>query len=176
MSVGLVCGVAAPIVAKEGGTWLFAGAVLVFITVGCDRVYALAVAGVAQDSRRTLVFVPLAARITEAAWLYGFWKLGVPLGVVIGAGALSLLHEYLRARGQIAGLREVGISTLGERWGRAGTALVGYGVSGIVALTSSSMAGGLATGILTMAATAWLLLAVLGFVQLAIVMSAALRK
>ena len=176
VTVGFVCGVAAPIVAKERGTWLFAGAVLVFITVACDRIYALAVAGVTQDSPRTLVFVPLAARLTEAAWLYGFWKLGVPPGVVIGAGSLTLLHEYLRARGQIAGLREVGISTLGERWGRSGTALVGYGISGVIALTSTSMADGLATGILTMSATAWLLLAILGFVQLAIVLSAALRK
>lgn len=176
VSIGLVCGIASPIIAKEGETWIAVGALLVLITVGCDRVYSIVVSPETQASRRSLVFVPMAARLTEAAWLYGFWKLGVPPGVVIAAGALSLGHEYIRARGQIAGLREIGISTLGERPGRALSALAGYGVSGAVALTSTSMTAGLTTGILTMSATAWLLLAVLGFVQLAIVMSAALRK
>lgn len=176
VSIGLVCGVASPIIAKEGERWIAAGALLVLITVGCDRIYSIVVSPEEQSSRRSLVFVPMAARLTEAAWLYGFWKLGVPPGVVIAAGALSLGHEYIRARGQIAGLRDIGISTLGERPGRALAALAGYGVSGVVALTSTSMTAGLTTGILTMAATAWLLLAVLGFVQLAIVMSAALRK
>lgn len=176
VSVGLVCGVVSPIIAKEGGKWIAAGALLVLITVGCDRVYSLTVSPEAQASRRSLVFVPMAARLTEAAWLYGFWKLGTPPGIVIAAGALAIGHEYIRARGQIAGLREIGFSTLGERPGRSLSALAGYGVSGAVALTSSSMTAGLATGIVTMAATAWLLLAILGFVQLSIVMSAALRK
>ncbi|MGH8879233.1 MAG: CDP-alcohol phosphatidyltransferase family protein, partial [Stackebrandtia sp.] len=108
--------------------------------------------------------------------LYGFRKLGVPAGVVIAAGGLSLMHEYVRGRGHIAGLRDIGIATLGERSLRAWTALAGYGLAGAVALTATTMSVGLATGIMTIAATAWLLLALLGFVQLMIVVSAALRK
>ena len=151
-------------------------AVAVLVTVVCDRLYPTVAEQAGPATRRALVFVPVSGRLTEAAWLYGFWKLGVPAGVVIAAGGLSLMHEYLRSRGHIAGLRDIGISTLGERSLRGWTTLAGYGIAGLVALAKTSMSTGLATGIVTIAATAWLLLAVLGFVQLMIVVSAALRK
>lgn len=175
-SIGLACGIAAPFVAKQGNKWIFAGALLVLVTVVCDRMYPAVAERAGQASRRSLVFVPVAARLSEAAWLYGFWKLGVPAGVVVAAGGLSLVHEYLRARGQIAGLRDIGISTLGERSLRGWTVLAGYGVAGVVALASTAVSADLATGIMTIAATAWLLLAILGLVQLMIVVSTALRK
>jgi hypothetical protein len=176
VSTGFICGIATPFVAKQGDRWVFAGAVLVLITVACDRIHPMLAAETGHSSRRSVVFMPLAARLTEAAWLYGFWKLGVPAGLVVAAGALSLMHEYLRAHGRIAGLREMGIATYGERSLRAWTTLAGYGVAGVVTLTATSLAAGLATGILTIAAIAWLLLGVLGFVQLMIVVSAGLRK
>ncbi|HZE37939.1 MAG TPA: hypothetical protein VE172_03930 [Stackebrandtia sp.] len=175
-SIGLATGVAAPFVAKQGGVWIFTGAVLVAVTVLCDRAYPATTMLRGTASRRALVFVPLAARITEAAWLYGFWKLGTPAGVVIAAGAISFTHEYVRARGMIAGLRDIGLSTLGERTIRGLVALAGYGTAGAVALTSSKLSAGLATGIVTISATAWLLLGILGFVQLLVVMSAALKR
>ena len=174
--VGFGCAIATPFVVKQGGTWVFVGALLVAVSVGCDRLYPVAAELSGVVSRRRLVFVPLAARLSEAAWLYGYWKLGVPVGVVVAAGGLSLTHEYLRARGQIAGLRDVGIATLGERPSRSLTTLAGYGIAGVVGLAATAMSAELATGIITIAAMAWLLLAVLGLVQLAIVMAAALRR
>jgi len=174
--IGLACGLATPFVAQFGGRWLFAATILVVVTFFCDRWYPAVLERVGKPTRRSLVFVPVVARLVEVAWLYGFWRLGVPAGVVIAAGAISLLHEYIRSRAQIAGLREIAIPTLGERASRNWSALAGYGVGGVIALASTSITEGMATGIVTIAAIAWLLLGILGFVQLMIVVSAALRN
>ena len=160
----------------HGGRWILAGAFLTLVTVVCDQIYPKLAARAGEQSRRSRVFVPLAARLVEMAWLYGLWKLGVPAGVVVAAGGLTLMHEYVRARGQIAGLRDVGIVTLGDRSMRGWVVLAGYSVAGIVALASTFYSGGMVTGIVTIATTAWLLLAVLGFVQLAIVVSTAFKR
>ncbi len=173
--VGLACGLVTPFAAQAGGWWLFTAALLVVVTFLCDRWYPAIFARVGEPGRRSLVFVPVAARLVEASWLYGFWRLGVPTGVVVAAGAVSVLHEYIRARGQIAGLQEIAFPTLGERSSRCWSALVGYGVAGAVSPASVEVAGGVATGVVTIAAIAWLLLGILGFVQLMIVVSAALR-
>lgn len=173
--IGLLCGLLAPAVALQGESWILAGAFLVLLTLVCDRLYPVA-ARIRAPGRRSLVFVPLASRLTELAWLFGFWKLGVPGEVVVAAGALAFTHEYVKARGFVAGLREIGISTLGERSVRASTTLAGFGVAGVVALNGSSLAGDLVVGVLTVAATAWLLLGVLGMLQVLIVVSAALRE
>ena len=173
---GFVAGIATPFLAKQGGRWILAGAFLVLVTVASDQIYPKMVARLGEPSRRSRVFVPLAARLVEMAWLYGLWKLGVPAGVVVAAGGLTLMHEYVRARGQIAGLKDIGIVTLGERSMRGWIALGGYSMAGIVALTSTVYSPGMVTGIVTIATTAWLLLGVLGFVQLAIVVSAAFRS
>lgn len=173
---GLVCGLVTPFVGQAGGRWLFVAAVLVVITFLCDRWYPVVLERAGKPSRRSLVFVPVAARLVEVAWLYGFWRLGVPTPVVIAAGTVSVLHEYVRSRAQVAGLREIAIPTLGERSSRHWSALAGYGVAGVVALASTEVTQGMATGVVTIAAIAWLLLGLLGFVQLMIVVSAALRN
>ncbi|GAA4899327.1 CDP-diacylglycerol--glycerol-3-phosphate 3-phosphatidyltransferase [Stackebrandtia albiflava] len=173
--VGLVAGVITPFIAQAGGLWLVPAAVSVAVVVACDRWYPSVARRFGDPTRRVLVFVPLSARLVEVAWLYGFHRLGVPTGVLIGAGAVTILHEYLRARGQIAGLREVALSTLGERSSRLWSALAGYGVAAVVSVTGTAIAPGMVTGVATIAAIAWLLLGVLGLVQLMIVVSAALR-
>lgn len=173
--IGLAAALGAPVVALQGVSWILLGAVLVLISFVCDRLYPVAARRKATG-RGALVFVPLASRVSEIAWLYGFWQLGVPAEVVVTAGGLSLLHEYVRARGYVAGTRDIGMATLGERGMRTWATMVGYGVAGTVALTSTTMSADLAVGIVTIAATGWLLLAALGLVQLLILVSAALRS
>ena len=173
---GLVCGLATPFIGQVRGRWLFVAALLVVITFLCDRWYPVLLERVGAPTRRSLVFVPVVARLVEVAWLYGFWRLGVPTAVVVAAGTVSLLHEYIRSRAQVAGLREIAIPTLGERASRYWSALAGYGVAGVVALVPAGVVDGLITGVVTVAAVAWVLLGLLGFVQLMIVVSAALRS
>ncbi|CAM3126108.1 CDP-diacylglycerol--glycerol-3-phosphate 3-phosphatidyltransferase [Stackebrandtia soli] len=173
---GLVFAMVTSLVSARGGVWVLVGAGCVLATIACEWGYVAVSDRVGELGRRALVFVPLSNRIAEVAWLYGFWRLGVPAGVVVAAGAVSFTHEYVRSRAYIAGLRGSGMLTLGEHSGRGWAALAGYGIAGAVAVTGAPMAEGLGTGLMSIAATAWLLLGVLGLIQLTIVVSAALRK
>jgi CDP-diacylglycerol--glycerol-3-phosphate 3-phosphatidyltransferase len=105
----------------------------------------------------------VADRLGEVAWLIAFWVAGVPAGLLVPAGAVSWLHEYVRARAAVAGMAEIGVVTVGERPTRVAVAAAGLVVAGAVGLLRPGWAG----GVLTAAAAAWLVLGLVGAVQLA---------
>lgn len=61
----------------------------------------------------------IADRLTEALWAIAFYRLGVPLSVVLFLWLLAGIQEYARARIGSAGVKEVGVVTPAERPVRA---------------------------------------------------------
>lgn len=151
-----------PAAATQGPYGLLAGAVLVLLAAVADTIDgALAVVS-GRTTRMGYVYDSLADRAGEAFWLLAFWLAGAPGPMVVAAGALSWLHEYLRARAAAAGMREIGAVTVGERPTRVAVALLGLLVAGAGGLLQRE----LAAGVSAMAAAVWALLALFGLSQL----------
>lgn len=127
-AAGLLLPVAALPAAAAGGRW----ALLVPLLVAVSGVVDSLDGGVAVLRGRTSAWGALADaladRVADALALAALWLLGAPGPVVVAAGALAALAEYARARGGAAGVRDVGVVTVGERPTRvlvvAATALV----------------------------------------------------
>lgn len=139
-----------------------AGAVLVLLAAVADSVDGAVAVVTGRTSRLGYVYDSVADRLGEAFWLLAFWLVGAPGLLVVVAGALSWLHEYVRARAVSAGMKEIGAVTAGERPSRVSVALVGLLVAGITGLIRPE----LAAGTMTVATVVWVLLALFGLVQL----------
>jgi CDP-diacylglycerol--glycerol-3-phosphate 3-phosphatidyltransferase len=164
-AAGLVLCVATPFAVLLGpGGLLLAGlfVLLAGFADGLDGAVALVTDRV---SKIGFLYDSVADRIGEAAWLAAFWVAGVPGWLVVAPGAVSWLHEYVRARATTAGMRDIGAVTVGERPSRVSVAITGLVVGGVAGLVRESWG----TDVLIVAAAAWLILAVIGLTQLAIV-------
>jgi phosphatidylglycerophosphate synthase len=138
---------------------LVPGAALVLLAALADTLDGAVAVLSGRATRLGYVLDSVSDRIGEAAWLAAFWVGGGQAWVVVAAGAASWLHEYARARATAAGMNEIGAVTVGERPTRVLIAVFGLltaGVSGHAAL------------VLTVAASVWLALAVIGLGQLAV--------
>ncbi|WP_410651469.1 CDP-alcohol phosphatidyltransferase family protein [Amycolatopsis sp. cmx-4-54] len=112
---GVVCAVAAVVLAAAGGSWLWPSMVLLVATGlfdGLDGAVAL-LTGKARPAGAVLD--AFADRITELCFTAVLVVLGAPLGWCAGLAVLLLLHEYLRVRAQVAGMRGAGAITVAER-------------------------------------------------------------
>jgi phosphatidylglycerophosphate synthase len=145
-------------------------AVLVLLATIADGVDGAVAIIADRVTRLGYVYDSVADRLGEAAWLVAFWLLGGPFWLVVVAGAVSWLHEYVRARASAAGMTDVGVVTVAERPTRAIVAILGLAVAGVGAVASHV----LVTGTVTLAAATWLLLAAIGLVQLLIAVHAGL--
>jgi CDP-diacylglycerol--glycerol-3-phosphate 3-phosphatidyltransferase len=85
---------------------------------------------------------------------------------------VSWLHEYVRARAIAAGMPDIGAVTVGERPTRVSVAISGLLVGGVAGLVRD----GWDAAVVTVAAVAWLALAVIGLGQLTAVVRRALRS
>jgi phosphatidylglycerophosphate synthase len=160
--VGLLCCVGVPVVVGQPGYGPLAAAGFVLLAAVADSVDgAVAVIG-GRTTRLGYVYDSLADRLGEAAWLIAFWLLGAPGVLVVGAGGLSWLHEYTRARAVSAGMKEIGAVTVGERPTRVLVTLIGLLVAGLAGLIMPE----LAAGTITVVAAIWVLLAFFGLTQL----------
>ncbi|WFE29477.1 CDP-alcohol phosphatidyltransferase family protein [Solwaraspora sp. WMMD791] len=159
---GLVLCAATPVAASRGGYGLLVAAALVLLAAVADTVDGALAVVTGRATRLGYVYDSLADRAGEAFWLLAFWLAGAPGPLVVAAGALSWLHEYLRARAAAAGMREIGAVTMGERPTRVSAALVGLLLAGAAAM----IAPDLAAGVLTVVTAVWVLLALFGFSQL----------
>jgi len=127
-AAGLLLPLGALPAAAAGGRWALLVPVLVVVSGVVDNLDG----GVAVLRGRTsswgALADALADRLADALALTALWLLGAPGPVVVAAGSLAALAEYARARGGAAGLRDVGVVTVGERPTRvlvvASTALV----------------------------------------------------
>jgi phosphatidylglycerophosphate synthase len=158
---GLLVSLGVPALAWAGFSWL--AVVLVLVAALADSVDgALAVVGAAA-SRLGFVLDSVVDRLIEVCWLAGFWLLGAPGWLVVLAGGLSWLHEYLRARAAVAGMSSVGVVTISERPTRVIVAAFGLLLAGL-----HPWAAPMAVGV-------WCILGLIGLVQLTVAVRAALR-
>ncbi|MGW4528028.1 CDP-alcohol phosphatidyltransferase family protein [Amycolatopsis sp. NPDC004378] len=112
---GVLSAVAAIGLAALGGSWLwFALGAIVATGVfdGLDGAVAL-LTGRARPLGAVLDAV--ADRVTELCFAAVLLVLGAPLAWCAGVAFLALLHEYVRARAQAAGMRGPGAITAAER-------------------------------------------------------------
>ncbi|GIG64769.1 CDP-alcohol phosphatidyltransferase family protein [Phytomonospora endophytica] len=174
-AIGVVASIVTPLITRRGGVFVAVAALLVLTTAGTDIGRGALSVHTGRRGARGEVFDSLGARVAEAGWLCAFYALGAMGGVVVVAGALSWLHEYVRAKAVSAGMTEPGMQTLGERNMRVIIAVVGFVVAGAAVVLGDGLSAGFATGIASLATTAWALLGALGFVQLLIVVGSALR-
>jgi CDP-diacylglycerol--glycerol-3-phosphate 3-phosphatidyltransferase len=186
--VGLVlsAGVPATVWVTPGGPVL--GAVLVLLSAVADTVDGAVAVITGRASRVGQVYDALADRISEACWLVGLGLLGTPAWLLVACGGLSWLHEYLRARAAVAGMRGVAVVTVAERPTRVLLVVAGLVAAGAAGSAAGIVAGSVA-GIVparlvpadprvlavTAAAGVWAVLAVIGFGQLLRTVRSALR-
>lgn len=159
---GVLLCAATPLVVLRGPDGVLAGAALVLLAAVADSVDGAVAVITGRATRLGYVYDSLADRVGEACWLLAFWLAGAPGALVVAAGALSWLHEYLRARSVAAGMQEIGTVTTGERPSRVAAAFVGLLLAGVTGLILPD----LAAGVLTVVAAVWVLLAVFGLSQL----------
>jgi phosphatidylglycerophosphate synthase len=167
---GLVLCLAVPFVAAAGPAGLIVAAFVVLAAGFADSFDGAVAVVTGRTSRAGFVIDSVADRVGEAAWLSAFWVAGVPGWLAVAGGAVSWLHEYLRARAASAGMPEIGAVTLGERPTRVSVAISGLLVGGVAGLVHP----GWDRAVLIVAAVAWLALSLVGLVQLVVVVRRAL--
>ncbi|OKI75180.1 CDP-alcohol phosphatidyltransferase family protein [Micromonospora sp. CB01531] len=160
--VGVLLCAGVPLLVGRPGDGPFLGALLVLLAAVADSVDGAVAVVTNRTTRLGYVYDSVADRLGEAAWLTAFWLLGAPGALVAAAGGLSWLHEYVRARAVAAGMREIGVVTVGERPTRVCVALVGLVVAGLTGLLDADVTAGTST----MVTTVWVLLAGYGLGQL----------
>jgi CDP-diacylglycerol--glycerol-3-phosphate 3-phosphatidyltransferase len=176
VGVGLIASLFVPLCALVGGPIILVALPLIGIGALVEASYALLAARSTSLSRRVLVFEPLAARMSEGAWLLALWFLGAPGWAVTVTGALCWMYVITRSRARQVGLNDLGMVTLGERSVREVVVALGFGAAGVIAVAGGGQYEQWIGGAVTVAVTAWMLLAALGLLQLVIVVSAALRN
>jgi hypothetical protein len=151
-----------PLVAGRGQLGQLAGAGLVLLS---------SLAGVVGRAMRVLtgragpgtaIGEAVTTRLSEVAWLAGFWALGVPGLLVVACGGLSGLYEYVRTQALSAGMSPIGTQTLAEHSMRVSVSAVGLALAGLAGLAGRPIGSGL----LAIAALVWLLLTTHGLAQL----------
>ena len=161
-AVGLLICLCVPLAARYGPAGLFAAAALVLLAGVADALDGAVAVVTGRVSRLGFVYDSVADRIGEAAWLTAFWFAGAPGPLVVAGGVVCWLHEYVRARSAGAGMRGVGVVTVGERPTRVSVALIGLLLGGVGGLLRSD----LQAGTVTVAAVVWLVLSLIGLGQL----------
>ena len=161
-ALGLFACLLVPVFAGRGPWWTLLAAILVGVSAITDTVDGALAIVTEHTTRLGYVYDSVVDRVAEICWLLALWRLGVPASLAVAAGAMSWLHEYTRARANAAGMAEIGSATLGERPTRVILAVIGLGLAGLFGLGNSDMPRGVATFI----AAVWIVLAVIGFMQL----------
>jgi CDP-diacylglycerol--glycerol-3-phosphate 3-phosphatidyltransferase len=163
-AAGLLLSVVVPFAALLGPGGLLLGGLIVLLASFADGLDGAVAVVTGRTTRIGFVYDSAADRLGEAAWLVAFWLAGVPAWLIVAAGAVSWLHEYLRARATAAGMREIGAVTVGERPIRVSVAISALVVGGLAGLVRDGWDG----SVLTVGAAAWLALAVIGLAQLVV--------
>jgi archaetidylinositol phosphate synthase len=152
--VGLALSLLVPVTALAGRVGAGIGALLVLLSAVADTVDGAVAVIADRASRLGHVYDSLADRVSEAAWLVALWLVGAPPWLAVLAGALSWLHEYLRARAAVSGLVGVAVVTVAERPTR------------IIVTVAGLLLGVLHPLGPTVATAAWAALGAVGFGQL----------
>jgi CDP-diacylglycerol--glycerol-3-phosphate 3-phosphatidyltransferase len=161
--IGLLLCVAVPFaVLLPGPSGLILGGFIVLLASIADALDGAVAVVTGTVSRLGFVYDSVADRLGEVAWLTAFWLAGAPGWLPVAAGAVSWLHEYVRARAAAAGMAEIGVVTVGERPSRVSVASSALVVGGIAGLVHP----GWDTAVVIVGASVWLALAMVGAGQL----------
>lgn len=161
-ALGLLSSVTVVVVVTHGSGGILLAALLVFVATLADTVDgALAVLS-GHTTRLGYVYDAVVDRIGEACWLIAFWRIGAAGHIVVAAGALAWLHEYVRSRGNAAGMTEITAVTVGERPTRVMLTIGGLVLAGF----AESFNPRIAAGIAAIATAAWIVLGLIGIAQL----------
>jgi phosphatidylglycerophosphate synthase len=168
---GVLLSASVPVLAGQSTGRLVLAAVFVLLSAVADSVDGAVAVISGRTSRLGYLYDSLADRVSEACWLVAFWVVGAAAPLVVLVGAVCWLHEYVRARAAAAGMREIGVVTVGERPTRVVLAVAGLLLAGAGGLVQHD----LPAGVITVVSAIWLTLAVFGLAQLLAAVSRALR-
>jgi CDP-diacylglycerol--glycerol-3-phosphate 3-phosphatidyltransferase len=151
--------------AAVGGRWPLLAAVLVLLAGLLDGLDGAVALATGRARPLGAVVDAVADRVGDLLLAATLLALGAPPAWCAAAAGLVLLHEYLRARAQAAGMPGVGAVTVAERPTRlalVAVACLGAGaLPGGTPLTGWDWAG--------VCAAAWVVVGVVGLVHLAVV-------
>jgi CDP-diacylglycerol--glycerol-3-phosphate 3-phosphatidyltransferase len=169
-TAGLVCNGLVLYVTAQHRFWPIVAAALVVLSGVMDTLDGAVAVITNRVTRLGYVYDSVADRLGEAAWVGALWLIGAPGWLAVLVGGLAWLHEYIRARATAAGMSEIGVVTLGERPSRLILIVIGLllaGVSGLVAVD-------LPAGTATIVSAIFVLLGVVGLIQLVAAIQTAL--
>lgn len=160
MAFALLLNLAAPVAAAFVGPW--PAAALILAAAMADTVDGAVALLSTRTSRLGTLYDSLLNRIAEVSWLAALWVLGATAWLLVLCGAVSWLHEYIRARASTLGMTGASLLTVGEQSTRLSTTVVGLVLAGVAGLLSP----GLAAGTVTVAAVVWVFLGLFGLSEL----------
>ncbi|MRJ75425.1 CDP-alcohol phosphatidyltransferase family protein [Aeromicrobium sp. SMF47] len=112
---GLIVSALVPAVAAAPGGWPIAAAALAVVAGLLDGMDGAVARMTGTDSAWGAVLDDLTDRLSDLLLLSALWVLGAPTWACVGAGALTLLLESLRASARAVGMSGVGALTVWER-------------------------------------------------------------
>jgi archaetidylinositol phosphate synthase len=155
---------AAAAAAGGGGRWPLVAAVLVALAGLLDGLDGAVALRTGRARPLGAVVDAMADRVGDLLLVATLVVLGAPLTWCVGAGAVTLLHEYLRARAGAAGMPGPGAVTVAERPTRL--VLVGVAALGTAVLPGGTPGTG--WGWATVCALGWVAAGAVGLVQLVV--------
>lgn len=161
---GVVLAVAVPVMGSgRGPTGLFVASGLVLLS-SLARAVALALGILTgQAGPRSGIRQSAGDRLSELAWLTGFWAGGAPGLLIVVAGIATWLYAYVRELGLAAGMSRAAAQAAGGRPAWPVLAIAGLALAGLGAGVHGPLTGGL----LAITTVVWLLLTVAGLGQIA---------
>jgi CDP-diacylglycerol--glycerol-3-phosphate 3-phosphatidyltransferase len=171
-AAGLLLSAGVPVLASRGPVWSLTAAGLVLLSALADTADGALAVVTGRTTRLGELYDSVADRLAEGCWLLAFWLAGAPAWLVVAGGGVAWLHEYLRARATVAGMRDVGVVTVAERPTRVLVAVLGLAVAGL----GGAIGPELAVGTVTVAAALWGVLGTVGLGQLLVAAHQALAK
>lgn len=163
-AAGVAAAGGAAVVAAQGGRWPLVAAVLVVLAGVLDGLDGAVALRTGRARPLGAVVDAVADRVGDLLLVATLAVLGAPPAWCVAAGALTLLHEYLRARAGAAGMPGVGALTVAER----PTRLV---LVTVACLGAGTLPGGTPLtgwGWATVCAIGWVVVGAVGFAHLCI--------
>lgn len=167
-TLGLALAGAGVAAAWAGGRWWILAGLLVLVSGLVDNLDGAVAVMTSSSSRWGYVYDSVVDRVADLGFLLAFWLAGAPAWVCVAAGALTFTQEYTRARAGAAGMSEVGVVSVWERPSRVL-------VTGMFLLAAGIYLGW-AVQLATLGAGVSLALAVVGVVQVLVVVRRRVRK
>ena len=163
-AAGVLVAAGATGVAGLGGRWPLLTAALVVLVGVLDGLDGAVALHTGRARPLGAVVDAVADRAGDLLLAATLAVLGAPAGWCVAAAALTLLHEYLRARAHAAGMPGPGAVTVAER----PTRLVLVAVAALGAGVAPGGTPGTGWGWATVSAVAWVAVGAVGLVHLAV--------